>query len=154
MKETEKSTKICTKCKIEKENQEFYKDKYKTKFGFKTFFTSICKKCAVEKSKKWANENPEKERERKVKWAKENPESGKITRQKRKKKHAVENKILGTKNRNNLADIYIIDRLRRTSNLTREQIRQQPELIESTRTIIKIKRKIRDDKPNELSATC
>lgn len=148
------TTKICAKCKIEKENHEFTIDKYKTKLGFKKFLTPICKKCTVEKSKKWANENPKKAKERKVKWAKENPERVKISRQKRKKQHNEANKILNTRDRNNLADTYIVEKLVRSSNLTRKQIRQSPQLIELTRKIIQVKRKIKNDTKNELSTAC
>lgn len=48
-------TKICSKCKIEKNIDDFGKDKTR-----KNGFSYLCKICLIEKSKKYKNENKEK----------------------------------------------------------------------------------------------
>lgn len=62
-------TKICSRCKIEKGTEEFYKDK-NTKRGL----TSWCKSCAKEKDAKWRAENRERKKETSTKWYAENRE--------------------------------------------------------------------------------
>lgn len=81
--------KQCTKCKIEKEDSEFYRDKYK-----KDGLTSQCKACQKEHSdlhkdrkketnRKWRENNPEKHKAHRKKaskkWRKNHPEEYKKT---------------------------------------------------------------------------
>lgn len=53
--------------------------------------------------------------------------------------------------RKEMVDSYIVDILVRTSKLKRQQIKAEPELIKLTRTLIQLKRKIKDEQTNELS---
>jgi hypothetical protein len=62
-------TKICTKCKIEKNTDDFSASELKRRSG-------MCKSCIRENFKKWARENPEKAKAAASNrnWAQENPE--------------------------------------------------------------------------------
>ena len=75
--------KRCTKCGIDKELSEFYKDSSR-----KDGHMSACKECDRSKNKKWAKANPEKAAKRSQKWAKANPEK----RKEYSKKHYHQNK--------------------------------------------------------------
>lgn len=55
--------KVCSKCKIEKEIQEFHKNN-----GGKYGVRSVCKNCQNKETSKWAKNNPEKQKERCKKW--------------------------------------------------------------------------------------
>ena len=63
------TTKVCSKCKVEKEFEFFTKDKSR-KNGVK----SICKICNKEKSKAYREANPEKVRAAKKAYREANPE--------------------------------------------------------------------------------
>ena len=63
------TTKVCSKCKVEKEFEFFTKDKSR-----KNGVGSICKICNKEKSKAWCEDNPEKVRAYKKAWYEANPE--------------------------------------------------------------------------------
>lgn len=63
-------TKICTKCYIKKNIDEFRKYKRYEK----TYIQTICKKCENEKNKEYAKNNKEKIKEYKKKYAEENKE--------------------------------------------------------------------------------
>ena len=65
--------KECTKCKIEKELNEFSKKK-QTKSGFR----SSCKQCENEYGKKWREENSKHRKEYYTKWNEENKEYKKV----------------------------------------------------------------------------
>jgi len=95
-------TKICRKCKLEKDINEFSK-KSETKDGKQ----SICKYCDKQKSKEWKKnnkekvklqrkkynlKNPEKIIEYQKKWAKKNPEKVKLKRKKYNLKNIEKNK--------------------------------------------------------------
>lgn len=71
------TTKICTKCNIEKDLSEFYKSK-----GYHLGINSICKICTYKRKVKWRKENLEKSRESDRKWYKKNAE--RLREQKRK----------------------------------------------------------------------
>lgn len=60
--------KLCTKCRRELPETEFYKSKQQ-KSGLKPW----CKKCSVKDTVRWQKENPEKHKEKSAKWQKENP---------------------------------------------------------------------------------
>jgi hypothetical protein len=61
--------KTCTKCKIEKDEKEFYKEKLK-----KDGLMHDCKKCSKESAIRWAKTHPEQARERSRRWRKNNPD--------------------------------------------------------------------------------
>ena len=60
--------KVCTKCKVEKELSEFYKDKSK-----KDGLQSYCKGCNNIGTTAYQKANPDKEKARKAAWKKANP---------------------------------------------------------------------------------
>lgn len=62
------TTKVCTKCNIEKPISEFYKDA-----GLTDKHRNDCKACNKEKVKKWSLRNPEKKALGRSKWKKDNP---------------------------------------------------------------------------------
>jgi hypothetical protein len=62
-------TKICSKCKVEKDFCEFINSK-RTKDGK----TSICKKCNSERGKIYNLNNPQKHKERSKRWSENNPD--------------------------------------------------------------------------------
>ena len=72
--------KICTKCKIEKELSEFYKDK-KTK----DLHTYLCKECSKESSKNYRENHREEDKEYSKNYRKKNPEKVKESVKKWKK---------------------------------------------------------------------
>jgi len=61
--------KRCSKCGVEKDESEFYKEK-KVKDGL----CAHCKKCDIENRRKWREANSEKERETSRKWREANRE--------------------------------------------------------------------------------
>ena len=166
--------KICTKCKIEKLQSEFRIRTKKYKLSVYTYVNSWCKDCekqfdknriisdsTKEKKKishaRWVETNKEYYLEEKRIYSKErsvkDPTFHKRWRDKNPIKMANKSRETSKFARQNLLDYYIVGYLVQNSNLTTEQVRQQPELIELTRKIIQIKRKIENGKTNELSAT-
>ena len=63
------TTKVCTKCKVEKDVGEFYNRK-----ASKDGLMYECKSCVKSRVLKWVAENPERVAEKFRKWAAENPE--------------------------------------------------------------------------------
>lgn len=59
--------KICAKCKAEKEESNFTASQLEINSGW-------CKPCVAIKSKKWAQENPDKTKVSRKKWRTANPE--------------------------------------------------------------------------------
>ena len=64
--------KICSKCKIEKDETEF-----KTSKRVKPGLTAMCKDCINKQQKQWRENNPETYKECQEKWRRENPEKSK-----------------------------------------------------------------------------
>jgi len=150
-------TKICTKCKVEKSITEFHNSKNRK--GGKICY---CKSCIreknrensqknVERAKKWKENNKEKV----IEWHKKCYENNKekvIERAKKWKKKNRKKYIEGSKRyyqnnkerskeylriiRKELPDVYISNILSANTNLSPEDIRQYPELIELKRTAI------------------
>jgi hypothetical protein len=162
-------TKICTKCKFEKLQVEFRIRTKKYKSKVYTYLNPSCKKCEgtqnPERTAKkklyfqtWLSENKdyclEQKRVQSKKRSKNDPQFHKRWRDKNKIKMANHSRSTSKFARENLLDYYIVGYLVQSTNLTTEQVRQQPVLIELTRKIIQIKRKIENAKSNELSATC
>lgn len=169
-------TKICTKCKVEKSQDEFRIRTKKYKSSIYTYLNSSCKKCEGKQNedilrnnpartqkkrlynKQWVSDNKdyylEQKRIQSKERAKNDPEFHKRWRDKNHIKVKNKSNQVSKFARENLLDYYIVGYLVQSTNMTTEQVRQQPELIELTRKIIQIKRKIENDKSNELSATC
>jgi uridine phosphorylase len=169
-------SKICTKCKVEKSQVEFRIRTKKYKSKVYTYLNPSCKKCEGTQNAEILRNNPERTAKKKLyhqTWVSENKdyylEQKRIQSKERSKKYPQfhkrwrdNNRIKMTNHsrsvskfaRENLLDYYIVGYLVQSTNLTTEQVRQQPELIELTRKIIQIKRKIENAKSNELSATC
>jgi len=63
--------KKCSKCKAEKSETEFYRNKAQ-----KDGLATVCKSCDKATSLQWAKNNPEKINARNSAWAKKNPEKG------------------------------------------------------------------------------
>lgn len=164
---------ICSKCKIEKSIDNFRLRRRKKKLNL--FLNSECKKCESDRdklrirspesiarkkitSKIWIEQNKDSYLEERRIYSKERskkyPQFHKRWRDNNKVKMANYSRSASKYARENLLDYYIVGYLVQSTNLTTEQVRQQPELIELTRKIIQIKRKIENDKSNELSATC
>jgi hypothetical protein len=80
--------KTCSKCHIEKEITEFHKNKA-TKDGF----NSICKKCAIEKTRKYGIEHPEKLKENKKREYIKNIKKYNVSNKKYQEEHKEEIKI-------------------------------------------------------------
>ena len=68
------TTKVCSKCKVEKGRDEFYKNRSKS-----DGLASLCKICSYLRSAKWKKENPEKARASTRKWQQNNPEKAKVS---------------------------------------------------------------------------
>lgn len=67
------ATKVCSKCKIEKDVSEFYKDR-RAKDGF----TYLCKSCKSEYDKKWMSENIDKFMETRSRWIRKDSNKEKV----------------------------------------------------------------------------
>jgi len=141
-------TKVCSKCKVEKELEEFYKDKTR-----RDGLHNMCKECRDLLNAKWRAENPEKVRAYRVKgfakWRAENPEKVKVSRAKwraenpekmreGKVKYRAENqekiKVSGAKWRSDLPDSYVIQQLKNPN--------PPQELIELKRIQLRIHREV------------
>ena len=169
-------SKICTKCKVEKLQVDFRIRTKKRKESIYIYLNPSCKKCEGKQNaeilknspdrtakkklyfQNWVSENKdyylEQKRIQSKKRSKNDPQFHKRWRDDNKIKMANHSRSTSKFARKNLLDYYIVGYLVQSTNLTTEQVRQQPELIELTRKIIQIKRKIENAKSNELSATC
>jgi hypothetical protein len=168
-------SKICTKCKVEKSQVNFRIRTKKRKLSVYIYLNSECKICETKRdklrirspesiarrriaSKVWREQNKdyylEQKRIQSKERSKNDPQFHKRWRDKNKIKVSNHSRLVSKFARENLLDYYIVGYLVRNTNLTTEQVRQQPELIKLTRKIIQIKRKIENAKSNELSATC
>jgi hypothetical protein len=121
-------TKICSRCGEEKDITEFVKNK-KCNLGF----SGTCKKC----HNIYSLSNPEKVKKSRDKWKKNNPEKVKESRDKWEKNNPEKVILKHKKLRSNLVDYYVIRKLC-AKGFQKNQI--TPELIETQRLIIKIKR--------------
>lgn len=156
--------KVCSKCGVQKSNDEYSKYFYKPKkdgtkkIGIRTYCNS-CKNKMVKDwfeinndyKKEYRKRNPEKLKEENLRakkrikeWTEKNAE---ILKEKKKiyklnniEKVRESNKKLEKKWAEELTDTYVIRQIVKRSNLKAEQIRCNPELIEIKRLIIKTKR--------------
>ena len=108
------TTKVCSKCKVEKDLGEFTKDKTK-----RDGLHNMCKECRRLLHAKWRAKNPEKVKARRAKYRAENPEKVKASR---------------AKYRADLHDSYVIWQLKSPN--------PPPELIELKRIQLRIYREI------------
>lgn len=69
--------KICTNCKQEKDESEFYKGK-----GYKDGLRSECKKCCNTRSVKWSRKNKSRSKEFATRWRKNNPDKARLSAKK------------------------------------------------------------------------
>ena len=150
-------TRVCRKCGQEKPLSEFAKDKTRT-LGH----SYICKQCKYEQSRNWRAANPEKVREWSRKWRAANPE--KVRTKKRKWRAANPEKVrersrkwreanpekarkwcreYGRKKRENLADGYLINQLKRRN------LPVTPETIDYKRIQLKLYREIKNQQNDE-----
>lgn len=120
-------TRVCRKCGQEKPLSEFAKDKTRT-LGH----SYICKQCKYEQSRNWRAANPEKVREWSRKWRAANPEKA--------RKWCRE---YGRKKRENLADGYLINQLKRRN------LPITPETIDYKRIQLKLYREIKNQQNDE-----
>lgn len=67
--------KCCSKCKIEKDDSEFRKQR------------TVCKSCLVEQTKIWCKNNPDKKKEQKKRYREKNPDKVKEERKRYRKKN-------------------------------------------------------------------
>ena len=114
--------KTCKKCNTPKEPIFFPKDK-----RYKDGHFTTCSVCVNSR--------------RRDRYSKDETHRDKL-KQRQKKYHEYANKN-AKKHIDNLSDFYIIKELKRGTNLTTEDIKKVPELIELKRTLIKIKRQCR-----------
>lgn len=143
------TTKVCSKCKVEKDVGEFCKDKYK-----KSGLNSACRVCANTRLAVWKAKNPEKVKASRAVWKAKNPEKVRGKRARYAAKHpekarertaryaakhpekAREINIRSHRNsRETLKDSYI----RRFFNIPNAP----PELIDIKRLTIQIKRELK-----------
>lgn len=135
-------TKVCPRCGIEKPVAGFGKDKYT-----KSCLNVYCKECCICRVKKWRDANPEKDKESSRKrrdaniyysrkYRDENPDYYRKYRESNKDKI----KYYGSKVTNSMPDFYIKKNLR-NKGFSPDEI--TPELIETQRLIIKIKRLVK-----------
>lgn len=122
-------TKVCTKCKIEKSTDEFYKH-CRHKDGFHT----QCKKCDVERNKKRLENNPDTDKETIARWKKNNSE--RIRELERRwinnnpEKFKAKQKAAKLKSVRNAADSYLKDQIRKKYGVPIKMITRQMILIE------------------------
>lgn len=73
-----KETKVCSKCKLEKERSDFHRRK-----ELRDGLRSQCKECSKKSVRKWIEKDPVKNRERVAEWRKENKERMRLSHLKR-----------------------------------------------------------------------
>lgn len=129
--------KICPICKSKKSVEDF--GKYKCHSRNTLRVQNYCKECEKPKknllSKKYYEKKGAKVRKYQQKYRKDNKE---MIRPKKRKFNAKYRKELHT--------LYVIDRIRQSTGLTANEIRQAPELIEAERLRIKLNRTIKTKK--------
>ena len=113
-------TKICTKCKTEKNISLFYRNKYRTDGR-----QANCKVCHNKSTSTWRKNNPDK-------YSKYNK------KRKKSPKKILASKMRSRKLRKNLSDSYIRDLATMNSNLNPEDLSN--EFVETYRLNLKLKR--------------
>jgi hypothetical protein len=164
MENNNSSFKICSKCSEKKniENYSLYKNKQKLDGTQTVSIRSYCKVCQSDYVKKffdknkdykkeWRLKNPDKviqenlkAKPRTDKWRLENKEILKIKKREYKKKNIIhiteQNKKEAQKTRDLLTDRYVVSQITKRSSLKAKDIKENKELIEVKRLIIKTKR--------------
>lgn len=165
--------KICTKCKIEKPKDEFRvrtkKDK-KTTYYYVNSWCKLCEKVAT-KLRVYSESQIARKRDYLLKYRNgdkreslllekrihskkrrlNDPEYWKRWRDKNRSHVAKRSTEKSKISRQKLPDYYIVGFLVQQTKLSTAQIRTEPELIKLTRTLIQLKRKIKDEQTNEFS---
>lgn len=118
-------TKTCSKCKCEKPLDAFSKD-CRARDGLQY----ACKPCQAAAVKTWAKNNPDKCREK-------DKRRGLLPSRK------AYARMKDKKRRDGLADVYVITRIVRKTNIPRDQVPR--ELIELKKLHLAIKRKLKDE---------
>lgn len=141
-------TKICTKCKVDKLITNFKIVTKKIYSGIYVHPHSWCNDCMKlyqkEKAKEYLIKSPEKARNKNSVWNSKNIEKVKIYNKTYRKNNLQfikeKRKIDSLMTVHKMPDPYIINLISSSSNLSKDQIINQPELIKLTRTIVQIKR--------------
>lgn len=129
------SEKYCPVCKETKKISEFskYFSKSRNKYRVQNY-CKICQKTTARiRSKEYYQNNKEERKAYAKQYRKENKEKTNKTK-----------RIITRRYREQLQDCYVVDRLSQKLNCTAKDIRQIPEIIDTYRNIIKIKRKIKE----------
>lgn len=134
--------KRCSKCGIEKDESEFYKNAT-CKDGRRIY----CIKCQIVLTKEYYQKNKEKEKKRSKEKYQNNLQYSKEYRQKNKEKMNNVNMVNSRKYRFNLADNYVVARICRQFKIPYSEITH--ELIELKRIELSNKRLIKKLKENE-----
>lgn len=157
--------KVCTKCGVEKGREEFRVRTIKYKNSVYTSLRSHCRLCEIVSSK---NLKPEQKVKRQIaykKWAEKNvnhlityrkikngeradkdPTYHARWRDSNREKLKLKSNFLSKRAIQELRGAYVVQIISRATNMTTEQVREHPELIRLTKTIIQLKRKTRDGK--------
>lgn len=160
---------VCKKCNVSKP-QEKYRIRTKKRSGkVETWIMGECRDCEAaarvayyyedhERGKRQSRENQKKIRERDPKvgqrqWLKRKDDPKYKEWRKKYWKESEEQRIKHSKvarkyhekNRDTLADNYVISHIRQYTTLTKEDVLKSPELIELKRLSIKLKRALKDE---------
>lgn len=142
-------TKICSKCREEKELSKFNKRR-EGKGGY----NSVCKECVHmyvkqpniakwnrDYVKNWRKENVDRRREVDRAYYQNNKDHILKLKQKQRSKNKTKINKLRKERRAELCDDYVVDRLRINTELSTKTIRSNPDLIQLKRLEIALKRK-------------
>jgi len=139
--------KKCPCCEEVKTTDDFYKHWNKKKEKYK--FSSYCKVCQSKKFKEKYREPESGVRKRildyNVKYRKDKPEKLKEYKIKNKEVHKAYAKKYRTQYRKNLGTGYVVERAKKFFNLNTEQMKANPELLETYKLNLKIKRIIKEN---------
>lgn len=165
--------KLCSRCNVSKEESEYRMRFEKRGRGSKKFsyINNTCRKCDseisnkyyfahkdnIEWKEKWRKKSREyydKNREfiaEKMKIKRQTPEYKEMMRCYRQKnkikifnQEVITKKRYQEKHKNNLTDIYIIDKLNGNLGISKEELKQMPELIEAKRAQLKLLRSLQN----------
>ena len=134
----ENLTKVCSKCKVEKELGEFNNDKY-NKDGLRSY----CKRCKALLSKDYYKNNIEKRLEYNRKWNINHPEDRKNYTRNCAKNNSEKIKEKNRNFRDSMPNSFIIHKLK-AQGFPSELI-DNPEMIEIKRLLIQTKRLLKND---------
>ncbi len=139
---TEIPHKICTRCGIDKPLVD--PETCKNNFYFRkdrNYCHTVCVLCDAVTKRKWRDDNPGYSKRKSRRWEELHPERVKFN----KKKYRPIIRLIETKNRNELADSYLIKVIREQFDFQLQTIDIPKELIELKRASIILKRKIKNN---------